>query len=126
MNKAYEEWIKRSKSALLLGKAEKTEEIYYEDLCFQLQQSAEKALKAYLIFLGVSPPKSHSFNIILQELGKYIKYPKELEKVIDLNDYAVQARYPGDFTRIDAAEYKAALRIAEYVYDWVKENIRKT
>lgn len=126
MNKVYEEWIKRSKSSLLLGKAKKSEEIYYEDLCFQLQQSAEKALKAYLIFLGISPPKSHSFNIILQELGKYIQYPEELEMVIDLNDYAVQARYPGDFTKIDEEEYKTALRIAENVFEWVKENIRKT
>jgi HEPN domain-containing protein len=86
MNNASRLWLQRAKSALQLGKITKTEEIWYEDLCFQLQQAAEKALKGYLIFLGVDPPRTHSFNIILQELGKYIQYPVELEEVLNLND----------------------------------------
>jgi HEPN domain-containing protein len=126
MNNASRLWLQRAKSALQLGKITKTEEIWYEDLCFQLQQAAEKALKGYLIFLGVDPPRTHSFNIILQELGKYIQYPVELEEVLNLNDYAVQARYPGEYTPIEEEEYEEAVRIATYVCRWVEESIKKT
>jgi HEPN domain-containing protein len=118
-------WLRHSKSCLSLGQTEKTEDICYEDLCFQLQQAAEKALKAYLVFLGIDPPKTHSFNLILRELEKFIDCPKELEEVIDLNDYAVQTRYPGDFTQIDEAEYHEARRIARFVYDWVTQQTAK-
>ena len=41
------EWLKRAKSNLARAKAGKvSEDILYEDLCFDAQQAAEKALKA--------------------------------------------------------------------------------
>ena len=44
MGEDYKDWLKRAVSALSLGKTEKKEDIFYEDLCFQLQQAAEKAI----------------------------------------------------------------------------------
>ncbi len=44
-----QEWLKRDKSNLALAKQPKTEDIYWEDLCFETQQAAEKALKAVLL-----------------------------------------------------------------------------
>jgi len=43
------EWIKRAKSNLARAKQPKTDEIFWEDLCFDAQQAAEKSLKAILI-----------------------------------------------------------------------------
>ena len=40
-----EEWLKRAKSNLALAKQPKSEEIFFEDLCFETQQASEKALK---------------------------------------------------------------------------------
>jgi HEPN domain-containing protein len=37
----YEEWIKRAKSNLELAQARHIPYVYYEDLCFNLQQSKE-------------------------------------------------------------------------------------
>lgn len=45
-----EDWLKRAKSNLAIARQPKTEEIYWEDYCFETQQAAEKALKAVLIF----------------------------------------------------------------------------
>jgi HEPN domain-containing protein len=48
------EWLNRARSNL--AKARNTPqvfEIYLEDLCFDAQQAAEKAIKAVLIHLGV-------------------------------------------------------------------------
>jgi len=41
--------LKGPKSNLALAKQPKTEDIYWEDLCFETQQAAEKALKAVLL-----------------------------------------------------------------------------
>jgi HEPN domain-containing protein len=125
MAKEYELWLIRAKSALKLGMTNKEDEICYEDLCFQLQQSSEKALKAYLVFLGIEPPKTHSFVVILQELARYIQIPREVEDVIDLNEYAVQTRYPGNFTQIEKDEYFKAVQIAEKILMWVLDDIKK-
>ena len=42
MGKEYKEWLKRAKSNLKMSKIKKDEDIYYEDLCFEAQQCAEK------------------------------------------------------------------------------------
>ena len=43
-----EDWLKRAKSNLAIARQPKTAEILWEDYCFELQQAAEKALKAVL------------------------------------------------------------------------------
>jgi HEPN domain-containing protein len=48
----YESWIERAKSSLELAQAKIIQYLRYEDLCFQLQQAAEKALKGLLIYYG--------------------------------------------------------------------------
>jgi HEPN domain-containing protein len=48
------EWINRARSNLVQARRGiKLPEVYLEDLCFQAQQAAEKAIKGILIFLGV-------------------------------------------------------------------------
>jgi hypothetical protein len=42
------EWLNRARSNLALAKAQ-IPDVYLEDLCFDAQQAAEKALKALLI-----------------------------------------------------------------------------
>jgi len=44
-------------------------------------------------------------------------------EVNDLNDYAVQTRYPGDHTPIGEEEYVRAIALAERCYDWAKRII---
>ncbi|MDR1931700.1 MAG: HEPN domain-containing protein [Spirochaetales bacterium] len=70
---SYEEWIKRARSSLELAKSTDNELVCLEDLCFQAQQSTEKALKGLLIFYGVEPEKTHNISILLQELEKHIE-----------------------------------------------------
>ena len=121
----YEIWFKRAESNLALAKAEKIKGVVYEDLCFEAQQSAEKALKALLINFEDVFPKVHSFNILLERLQKYVAIPKRIKKVLELSDYAVQTRYPGDYYPVKLAEYKKAIRITEEVLIWVKKIIEE-
>ncbi|GAI08445.1 unnamed protein product, partial [marine sediment metagenome] len=52
-------WLKRARSSLERAKMGKVSQgILYEDLCFDAQQAVEKSLKAILIKLNQSFPKT--------------------------------------------------------------------
>lgn len=123
MAEDYKEWLKRAKSNLEIAKHSKLENVCYEDLCFEVQQCAEKALKAIFVFHNTEIPKVHSFHVILGEIERYYQIPSDIKEVEELNNYAVITRYPGDYDEITETEYKRALEIAERVYNWVCELI---
>ncbi|MFA6990301.1 MAG: HEPN domain-containing protein [Candidatus Gastranaerophilaceae bacterium] len=127
------EWLKRAKSNLILGKNTKIEEsalwaqVYYEDLCFDLQQAVEKSLKALLILNNIDVPLSHSINLIIDILkSNLINIPEEIYDAVALTPFAVRAKYPGDWTRVSYQEYLELSEIAEKVYIWVEILINKT
>jgi len=116
----YKLWIDRAKSSLAISKNKSDENIFYEDLCFQAQQAVEKALKGMLIFYNIEPEKTHNLVLLIKELSKYISIPEEISATAILNDYAVQTRYPGDYTPIEEEEYKNAIKIAENCVNWIE------
>jgi len=124
MDNDFKLWLKRAESALALGKVEYQKDFLYEDLCFQLQQAVEKGIKALFIFNNIEPPKTHSFRILLNQLSLFLSFPSELKNIIELEDYAVQTRYPGDYTPVNKAEYLEALKIAESALIWIKNNLK--
>jgi len=119
-------WLKRARSSLERAKMGKvTQGILYEDLCFDAQQAVEKSLKAILVKLNQSFPKTHSIGILLkliEEAG--VEIPKNINQAKLLTSYAVDARYPGDYEPVSKEEYKEALKIAEDVFKWL-DNIIK-
>ncbi|MBT6046626.1 MAG: HEPN domain-containing protein [Candidatus Scalindua sp.] len=83
------EWLKRAKSNLARAKVGKvSEDILYEDLCFDAQQAAEKAFKTICIINDIRFKKAHdiSYLIYLLENGN-ITVPEELQKAKILTDY---------------------------------------
>lgn len=119
----YKLWLDRAISSLKLASVKKETGIYYEDLCFQAQQAVEKALKALLIKKGQEPARTHNLVILLQQVMQFYKVPNEIKDLIILNDYAVQTRYPGDYTPIEKEEYLEAIKIATKTVEWVKKLI---
>ena len=124
MAEGYFNWMKRAESALALGLVAKTDEIFFEDLCFQLQQAVEKAMKALLVYNDVEPPITHSFAILIRELRKVLIVPGIIERIIELEDYAVQTRYPGDYTPVDESEYWEASEVAMMAMSWIRSEIK--
>ena len=117
------EWLARSKSSLAISKNRSDEEIYYEDLCFQAQQAVEKAIKGFLIFYNTEPEKTHNLVVLIKSLSKYIDIPDEIIESAILSDYAIQTRYPGDYTPIQEDEYNNAIKIAEDCVNWIEKKI---
>ena len=125
-NKFVEDWLKRAKSNLERARVGKVkDEILYEDLCFDCQQSVEKAIKTLLISINKEFPPTHSIARLLEIVSETkTEIPEEIQKAIDLTDYAVKTRCPGESEPVTKEEYEEALTIAETIYHWVS-NIMK-
>jgi len=121
----YESWIDRAKSSLEIAKTRNSSLVYYEDLCYQAQQSVEKAIKGILIFYNVEPQFTHNIGILLEELGAYVNISDEIKKAIKLTKYAVQTRYPGVYDDITKEDYEESIIIAKECLEWVENIIRK-
>lgn len=119
-------WLKRAKSNLARAKVGKvSEDILYEDLCFDSQQAVEKAFKAICIINDIRFKKAHdiSYLVDLLENGNIV-VPEELQKAKILTDYAVELRYPGDYPPVDENMYKDAIEIAEAVVSWAETELK--
>ena len=125
MENDYKIWLDRAKSSLKISKTKRDEDIFYEDLCFQTQQATEKALKGLLIFYNIEPERTHNLVTLIKELSKHTDVPEEINEIAILNDYAVQTRYPGDYTPISEDEYNNAVIMTEKCIKWVEKKIKE-
>jgi HEPN domain-containing protein len=119
------EWLRRARSNLVRAKArDKLPDVLLEDLCFDAQQAAEKAIKALLVGRAIQFPKSHDIIDLLTlfERGGG-EVPPEIREADRLTSYAVEARYPGLSEDVSAEEYLRAIEFAERVVRWVERLI---
>ena len=73
-----------------------------EDWGFLAQQTLEKLLKALLVLHGQEPPRSHSLQRLLQELASCGEAPAVAPELLELDDFAVLARYDAEPTPLPA------------------------
>jgi HEPN domain-containing protein len=120
------DWLIRAKSNLVRAKQAKPEEVLWEDLCFDTQQAAEKALKAMLLARKIPFRFVHDIAELLTLLvNQGIILPEEIKSAAELTDYSVESRYPGPFEPVTEEEFKRALKIAEAVVSWAESQIEK-
>jgi len=119
-----EEWLRRARSNLAIARGPVSDDIYWEDLCFEAQQAAEKALKAVLIFRNIPFRFVHDLAEHLTLLEKNaITLPDAVRSAAILTDYSVEARYPGPFEPATEEEFREALRLADTVVSWAASQI---
>lgn len=117
-------WLNRAEGNLERARTGKiNEKTYYEDLCFDCQQAAEKSLKALLLFLEMEFPWTHSISQLNKLISIHYSLDSQLRQAESLSLYAGQTRYPGDYEPLTDEDYKEALALAEYVYSWVQQKI---
>jgi HEPN domain-containing protein len=106
---------------LALAKQRKPKAAYWEDLCFEAQQAAEKAVKAVLRFCEIDFPKTHDIGELLALVSRSAeKVPQDLWQADELSQYAVETRYPGPAEPVTRSEYRRALAIAREVVEWAE------
>ena len=87
-------WLSRARSNLLHAKA-RAPGVYLEDLCFDAQQAAEKALKAVLVKRGIRFPYVHDLAPLVTLVGQAGEdVPLAVREAGRLTRFAVIARYP--------------------------------
>lgn len=96
-----QEWLARAKSNLIMARREKTEDLFWEDLCFETQQAAEKALKAVCQHRGILFRYVHDLEELITALEKHdvvvpekVAWPKAYKEATD--KYSGQVKLSAD------------------------------
>lgn len=126
IKKIAEEWLRRSHSNLARCRLTTTDEIYFEDLCFDAQQAAEKAIKAVFVLHGKRFPLTSDLGELLESLESFItEIPEQVRQAVELNDYAEVTRYPNWGGKVTEDEFVKALSLAEAVVGFVDEHFKR-
>jgi HEPN domain-containing protein len=97
-----------------------------DDLCFEAQQAAEKAIKAVFVQRGETFPFSHDLAKLLRLLSRNgVRVPKYVHEAKHLSPYAYETRYPGMADPVTRREYRRAVRIAAAVLRWAERQVGK-
>ena len=122
------EWLNRAKSNLARCKEENDiPGVYFEDLCFDAQQAAEKAIKAVLIHRNASFPYIHDLAELLTLVERSgDPAPEPVRQAARLTRFAIATRYPGPQEPVTREEYENAVTIAATVVRWAEELIGKS
>jgi HEPN domain-containing protein len=117
------EWLRRARSNLERA-AVRTPHSCLEDLCFDAQQAAEKALKGVLVARGISFPYIHNLARLVKLLRDAQEaVPESVRQAKRLTAFAVTSRYPGIAKEVTDEQHREALAIAEAVVKWAEESI---
>lgn len=117
------EWMNRARSNLVRAK-NWIPGVYLEDLCFDAQQAAEKAIKAVMIALDIEFPYVHDLDrllTLLESAGHRV--PDDVHRSERLTRYATAARYPGMERAVSEQEYAEATAVAEAVVQWAEQRL---
>ena len=122
------EWVRYSRTDVDIAKQlnENMHPRPLEAICYHAQQSAEKALKAFLIQCDIVPPKTHDLNrlceICKQNDGDFIRIAPLCGT---LNRYSNMPRYPFEI-EVFESDAEAAIRNADAIYKWTIEKLSES
>ena len=131
MNQEANHWLARAKSNLEFAKDVRRGNftfnggyIFIEEVCYELQQSVEKALKALFIFYQIKIPYTHNIAALITGLVETgINIPDNIKLAKKLTDYAVETRYPHIEEPLTEDDFNDALEIAQNVYKWAENQL---
>lgn len=84
-------------------------------VCFHAQQCVEKCLKGLLVWHSIDFPRTHDIVLLARLVPEMSAGAPEIEELLQLNRYAVETRYPGDWEAISTQEAEQAVGLARYV-----------
>jgi HEPN domain-containing protein len=119
------EWFRFSHNDLLVAKQclEKMRPKQTEIACYHCQQSAEKALKGFLLFHKTEPQKTHNLRILCQMcIQKDVAFTAMLNCCSDLTSFSATTRYPEELAPNDEIA-ATAISDAQKVYNFCVSKI---
>ena len=117
-------WLRYATEDLASAKAlAASDETTPRQPCWLAQQAAEKALKATLIALGTDFPRSHDLDLLCNLLPADRRAWLPTSDLAELTEWAVEARYPGDWPEATPADAARAIATAEQVVHAVQTEL---
>jgi HEPN domain-containing protein len=107
------------KSARVLGMAQ---EPPLDTAIYHCQQTAEKAVKAFLVSRGITPEKTHDVRKLTVQASRFeAGFNEFIDRAAVLTPYAWEFRYPDDLTETypTPEEFDEAAQHAQAIYDFV-------
>ncbi len=88
-------WLKYAREDLAAAETMLKETAFVpRQACWLAQQSAEKALKAILVFLQIDFPKRHDLDMLRNLIPTDWRVRSEYPDLAMLTEWAIEARYP--------------------------------
>lgn len=93
---------------------------YLDTAIYHCQQAGEKAVKGYLAFHDVPPPRTHDIEFLLSLAVPFeAAFANWVDAAERLTRYATQFRYPGVVMEPSRDEFDQALADAEALFQFV-------
>ena len=87
---------------------------YTDIIAFHCQQAVEKYLKSYILKLGLPFKKTHDLVLLLEQISQSDTIEEQwFDKAIEMQDYAVEIRYPDDILELSDDDIKKAILTAK-------------
>jgi HEPN domain-containing protein len=103
-----------SAKLLLLGN-------FYSTAIYHTQQAAEKALKAYCVYISIPIPRTHNLDALCQLCqSSDIDFANIYLYAIDLNGLDIAFRYPNVQLEPTETDVQNAIQLASEILDFVK------
>ena len=122
MNGTVKEWVQKAEGDYTTAARElrASESPNYDAACFHAEQCVEKLIKALLIHLGVTPPRTHDLAVLDRLLAPASpEWLWPVEELRLLTRAAVDFRYPGESA--DREEAAKAFEIATRMRSKLRE-----
>ena len=117
-------WLAFARDDLLAGEhAVATGQIAPRIGCYLAQQAGEKAIKAALIFLQVGFPFTHALDVLRDLLPSGWTVKHEHPDLRPLSQWAVEARYPGNWADAAANDAVDAVRQARALWETILDDL---
>ena len=125
--KLVKDWLRFARENILFAHSGMKEDYApYHTICFLCQGSAEKYLKAFLIWKGWELKKIHDMGDLLAFCIEFEPGFEDLKEECGLlNEYITEARYPDDlpFEDIGENEAREALEAADKIEEFVSKRM---
>lgn len=91
--------------------------------CWMAQQAAEKALKALLVSQRIEHPRCHDLDLLWNLLPESVRYGAGALDLSELTEWAVEARYPGDWPEASPEDAHRAIETSDRVVSFVSKTL---
>ncbi|MCH8295741.1 HEPN domain-containing protein [Candidatus Poribacteria bacterium] len=122
------EWLRKGDNDLrAAGAILLLEDAPFDVVCFHTQQCVEKYLKGFLTFYQKEVRRTHDLVSLLGECNQIDSSFAEWEEVCEqLTSYAIEARYPAEFSEYSVEEAEDAVSSATRFKAFVRDKISIT